>query len=63
MRKLPRLLTLGEVAEMLGVDKATIVNWMETRKDFPSGFRLSPRIIRFEETEVVRFRERSPDAG
>lgn len=61
MSELPRLLTIEEVAEMLGVNKAAIMSWMETKEGFPSAIRLTSRLIRFDQSEVLEFIQRSPE--
>jgi hypothetical protein len=42
MDKLPWLLTPQEVAEMLGVDKPTVISWTRSKGDSPPGAQNNP---------------------
>jgi excisionase family DNA binding protein len=46
-----KLLSIGELSQLLGVTKATLYSW--TSKKIIPHRKLSPKIIRFEETEIL----------
>jgi excisionase family DNA binding protein len=53
---LSRLLRAKDVAEMLDISPATVLDWWEKGK-LP-GFRLSSRAVRFSEEEILAWLER-----
>jgi excisionase family DNA binding protein len=50
-----RLLKAREVAELLGLSPATVLDWFESGR-LP-GFKLSSRAVRFRESEVLAWLE------
>jgi excisionase family DNA binding protein len=50
-----RLLRAREVAELLGLSTATVLDWFESGR-LP-GFKLSSRAVRFRESEVLTWLE------
>lgn len=50
-----RLLRAREVAELLGLSPATVLDWWESGR-LP-GFKLSSRAVRFRESEVIAWLE------
>jgi len=50
-----RLLRAREVAELLGLSAATVLDWFESGR-LP-GFKLSSRAVRFRESEVMAWLE------
>ena len=58
----PILLIRKRVSELTGISKSHLY-WMMRNADFPEPLKLSPRVVRWVEQEVVEWIERRPRAS
>jgi prophage regulatory protein len=52
----PKSCRAEQIAEMLGIGKATLWRWSKERADFPKGIRLSARCTVWDRDEVLAWR-------
>lgn len=50
-----KLIRITAVADMLGINRATVYRWLEANPAFPRPFKLSPRRVLFDADEVEAF--------
>lgn len=50
-----QLLRVGEVAEMLGVSKASVWNWVKHKPEFPKPANLTPKVTVWKLSEINEY--------
>lgn len=52
-----------QAAALLGIGLATLYRWQAERPDMPRARKLGPRTTVYDRTELLEWRDKSPDAG
>ncbi len=52
-----------QAAALLGVGLATLYRWQASRPDMPRARKLGPRTTVYDRTELLAWRDESPEAG